>query len=120
MRRIIFAVLAVALLACGGDSTAPKLTDVTGAWTGTSGGVSMSLTLVQTGTTVTGSGNLTGGTTAIAVTASGTYAPPNLSLTLQSPGYQPINYAGTLANPDLINGTLNGSGFTNIALPITK
>ena len=122
MRRIVILLATLGLIACGGDaSTAPNASlNPTGTWRGTSNGYTLSLTLVQTGSTVTGSGQLTGSIGSLAITTSGTFVAPNVSLTLNTQGYLPMNYAGPMANGSTINGTLNGSGFTNVTIPLSK
>lgn len=79
----------------------------------------MSLTLSQTGTSVSGTGSISGGGNTIPLTASGTYVAPDLSLTLSSDGFQPTSYTGSLSH-GTITGTLNGSGFNNASMTLTR
>ena len=118
MRRSFLSLLLAAAIAGCGGSTSPK-SNVNGSWSGSSGGISMSLTLSQSGTSVTGSGQISGGGNTIPLTASGTYVEPDLSLTLSSAGFQPTVYAGSLSH-GTITGTLNGSGFTNQSMTLTR
>ena len=50
---------------------------------------------------------------------SGTYADPNVSLTLVAQGYQPLSFTGTRAGGQ-IAGTLNGSGFNSVPITLYK
>jgi hypothetical protein len=117
--------LMLALTACGGDggSTEPDIPEVTGQWNGpvnTSGGSgSLALTLNESDGTVTGTGTLSTAGDAIALTITGNYAPPNVSLQMNAAGFEPMNLSGTVAE-DEIDGTLNGSGFVNIAVTLAR
>jgi hypothetical protein len=117
--------LMLALTACGGDggSTEPDIPEVTGQWNGpvnTSGGSgSLALTLNESDGTVTGTGTLSTAGDALALTITGNYAPPNVSLQMNAAGFEPMNLSGTVAEDD-IDGTLNGSGFVNIAVTLAR
>lgn len=123
MRRLL--ILLAFALACGGDSNEPTRIEAEGQWSGPINNNSgtplgtMVLTLVETAGAVTGSGNVTAGTESLAITTTGTYAPPNLSLTLSAPGFNDMNLTGTVAETAL-TGTLNGSGFVNAAIALTR
>jgi hypothetical protein len=120
MRRLVSAVVLSFIVACGSESsaTSPANDSVAGTWDGSSGNIGISMTLAQSGSVVTGDGHISGATS-VAFTVTGTFAKPNASLTLTAQGFQPMNYSGTLSG-GFINGTLNGSGFVNAALPLTK
>jgi hypothetical protein len=117
--------LMLALTACGGDggSTEPDIPEVTGQWNGpvnTSGGSgSLALTLNESDGTVTGTGTLSTAGDALALTITGNYAPPNVSLQMNASGFEPMNLSGTVTE-DEIDGTLNGSGFVNIAVALAR
>ena len=117
-RRALVAVLFLALSACSGGGTEP-LPTMTGSWIGTSGTLSMTFTLSQAAATVSGTGNMTGNGVAVALTASGTFSHPGLSMNLTAVGFEPMNYTGTLSG-NTITGTLNGSGFVNRAFALTR
>jgi hypothetical protein len=107
--------LAVALLlltACSGDSTQPAPT-VNGRWEGEIRAIDaeLTLTLMQEGEEVTGTGFIASGTTSISLDARGTFRNPDLELTLRSPGYEPVDLAGELDGEE-IDARLEGSGFT--------
>lgn len=115
--------LSVAFLACGDSSTEPEAT-VTGRWLGTlSSGTStatVNLILAQSGTSVTGNGTLVTSLESIALTATGTFVDPDLSLTISAQGFEQMNYTGRLVTDIQIDGTLNGSGFNNRVLNIVR
>ena len=118
--RSLAALTLIFAVGCGGDkATAPAVnTSATGSWTGTSSGSTLSMVLNDNSGTVTGSGTLSA-SSSIALTITGNHAGANVSLTMSAPGYEPLNYAGTL-NDRTIIGSLNGSGFTNQSLVVTK
>lgn len=124
-RRIPIAALTILVASCGGDSPSEPIPDpkpnVTGTWQGAVSGATMRLTMNHDtlSNAVTGSGNITGGDTGIAISASGNYAGSTLSLTLSSQGFEPMNFTGTHSST-AITGTLNGSGFSNDAVTLTK
>jgi hypothetical protein len=117
-----YARLAIAcalLVACGGDASAPKTT-LTGTWAGQLEGNTFQLTLTQAGTDVTGTGSVRAGATTFPLTAAGTVSnSTSFSLTLSSSGFSPLNFAGTFGRATM-TGTVNGSGFTNAAVTLTK
>jgi hypothetical protein len=105
----------------GGDDEDPNLD---GRWLGT--------TTVQ-GATFTadlqinengGNVNATGTVTFInplAVSATGTYNFPNVSMTIQSSGFEDLNFSGTLsADGDQLTGSMNGSGFDNFSITLRR
>jgi hypothetical protein len=121
----ILALLIALLTACGSDGpaapAAPEPINVSGQWSGPmGGGVTLLLTLSQAGSSVSGSGNMSGPGGAIAMSASGTYVEPNLSLTLSAQGYEDMNFTGKTVTRTSISGTLNGSGFVNQPITFTK
>jgi hypothetical protein len=114
--------LVIAFGACGG-STEPKPLTVAGTWHGQSNTGSTpftaTLTLAQTGTVVTGNGNLSSAGFSAALTVSGTFVEPNLSVTIVAQGYQNMNFTAPLTGESMI-GTLNGSGFNNVGLHLVR
>lgn len=120
MRRLaMLAALVGALVGCS-DSTSPD-DPVSGRWRGRDIQIGLSLDLVvaRQGSAVNGSGTLVYGSTANAVTITGTWVSPNISLVLSSPGFQDTHYGGLL-DADLIDGALNGSGFADIELVLSR
>lgn len=108
--------------ACGSDATGPESTNVSGTWTGSSSGITLSVTLSEgSDGSLSGSGNISGGTESFALTvSSGTHAGSTVSFTMESAGFRDLNYAGTLQSPTSMSGSLNGSGFNNTNLNLTK
>jgi len=120
MRRLLTGLALLALIACGGDSTAPP-PNITGTWAGASStGVVLNLVLTQSAGQITGTGQISGGGTTVALTATGTFANPAVSLDLEATGFSGSNYTGTLTSPTAITGALNGSGFVNERIILTK
>jgi hypothetical protein len=121
-RCLVFLPLFAVLAACGSDATAPEPDPtVTGSWSGAGNGFSLQLTLnQQPDGSVAGSGSITSPTGSIALTvSSGTHAFPNLSLTLGATGLLDTNLTGTVT-ATMITATLNGSGFTDESITLTK
>lgn len=127
MRHVRFLpllILTLFLTACGDKGpTEPKTPpppSASGAWQGTSGGLVMTLTLSETQQAVSGSGNLTFGSNALAVTVQGTHAHPSVGLTLRASGYEDINFQGSFTDSNTMSGTLNGSGFSNQSFTLRR
>lgn len=124
MRILSVAVLAMLVAACGGDS-GPAPIQAEGSWTGpvknNSGATigTLSLTLIETSGTVSGSGNIAGSTVATALTVAGTYTEPSLSLILSSQRFNDINLGGTVSETEIV-GSLNGSGFVQSNITLTR
>lgn len=124
MRISSVAVLAMLVVACGGDSGPAKI-EAEGSWSGpvhdNSGATigQLALTLVETSGSVTGSGNISGTGVAEALDATGSYSAPSLSLNLTSPGFNTINLTAVVAETQM-TGTLSGSGFVNAAIALAR
>jgi hypothetical protein len=80
----------------------------------------MNLTLTETGGNVTGSGTLAGPGGTVSVTVTGTHSHPSVSLTLSLTGFNPAVFTGSFTNDNTIPGALNGSGFVNFGITITR
>ncbi len=123
--RYLVAGLMLLAAACGGDNgtTEPEDPEVEGQWNGPIttdvGSGSLALTLTEASGTVSGTGTLSVPGDAVALTVTGTYAPPNVSLQMTSTGFEPMNLSGEVSE-DEIDGTLNGSGFVNIAVTLRR
>lgn len=118
----ILALLPFFLTACGDSTTEPEPDPVvTGSWSGTSQGATLNLTLSEgVGGAVSGSGNIVGSDNIALTVRQGTHSYPNLSLVLGAQGYEDMNFAGRLLSEDEIAGTLNGSGFDDFNLNLTR
>jgi len=124
MRYLVVGLMLLAAGCGGGDGTTePNEPEVEGRWNGpintNVGSGSLALTLTETDGTVTGNGTLSVTGDALALTVTGTYAPPNLSLEMTSAGFEAMNLSGEVSEEE-IDGTLNGSGFVNIAVTLTR
>ena len=122
IKRVILGTLFLAVMSCKDQGPPPPPT-VDGAWAGASGNFTFNLTLAQSGSTVTGSGQVGGPDESLALTvSSGTFVAPNVSMVLSAQGFQPMNYSGALAtnNSNQIIGRVNGSGFQNDVLVLTR
>ena len=122
-RLITFLSLFVVLAACGDSPVAPEPDPtVSGGWSGTTGTTTFQLTLNESATgAVTGSGSISEPGFALALTVeNGTHVFPNLSLILAADGFQDINLVGTVTSATTIAATLNGSGFANDNINLTK
>jgi hypothetical protein len=125
MRRLLaiafVAMSAISVLGCGADSLGP-VTTVDGEWFGVQNGYSLSLTLTQTPAgEVTGSALVAGVSGVTEASVSGTFAFPTLVLTITPPSFEPVIYTGTMSQASAkIDGKLNGSGFSNLVINISK
>ena len=121
MRRILAVVLLALSAGCGADALGPVMS-VDGEWFGVQNGYSLSLNLTQSATgEVTGSA-LVAGTSGISdAQVQGGFTYPSLVITITPPGFDPVIYTGTMSSSEAkIDGKLNGSGFTNLQLNISK
>lgn len=110
-------VLSLFLLGSCGDPTGLGETNIDDSWTGAVATSTLTVTITENHGTITGSGRITGGAAALALNVTGTRAKENVSMTLSSPGYQPMNFEGEIRHKDQITGTISGSGYN--ALPVT-
>ncbi len=124
MRKLLLAALVSLAAGCGGDSGTDNTPTLDGLWVGTintnGGAGELSLTLNEGNNgQVTGTGTLTVVGDAVALTVTGNYSPPNVSLQMTNPQFEPANLTGTVSK-DQIKGTLNGSGLVSIAVTLDK
>jgi hypothetical protein len=124
MRRIVLTAMVVLALGCGGDGGAePEHPEAEGQWSGTintgSGSGLLELTLDDAGGSITGNGTLTVPDDVLGISVSGSYDPPNISLTMSIPDFQPVDLNGTVGD-NSISGTLNGSGFVNLGVTLQR
>jgi hypothetical protein len=104
------------------DSTEPS---ITGSWAGTSNvqgtPVTLSLQMVENGGSVSGNGSLSA-VSSVAVSVTGTYNYPALSLTIRSSGFQDTAFSGTLAaGGNAITGSMSGSStFENFSITLNR
>ena len=116
----------IALVAgCSKDSpTAPKAT-ATGSWAGTMHGadiegITLSLSLVESNGSVTGSAQLGGTNVPKSLVVTGTFAAPSLSITMTTGALgQPANLTGTISG-NTLTATVNGSGFSADPITMTR
>lgn len=117
----LIAAVAFAFTACSSSTTPATSLPISGDWVGNSSGLTLSLKLLDSKGTVTGSGVFAVDTASLALTVSqGTHVKTNVSLVLSSPGYQDMNFSGVLSSKTQMAGALNGSGFNNFNLNLTK
>jgi hypothetical protein len=121
MRRLFAIALALCVVGCGSDSLAPVMT-VDGQWYGLQNGYSLSLNLTQTAAGDVGGTALIAGISGYTdATVTGTFNYPTLFLTITATNFDPVVYTGTMSESSAkIEGKLNGSGFTNLVLNVSK
>ncbi|MEM1043010.1 MAG: hypothetical protein AAGI91_10310 [Bacteroidota bacterium] len=94
---------------------------LTGTYSGNVEGSTLTLNLAEVAGVITGTGSLSGAGSSLPLTASGTFAPPSVTINLSSPGFDPFTLTG-IASDDgsVITGNLNGSGFTGESVTLTR
>ena len=123
-RRFAIALVAFAvmsILGCGDDTLAPVST-VDGQWFGVMNGYSLSLSLTQTAAgEVTGVALVAGVAGSTEAPVAGTFKFPSLILNVTPQSFEPFTYTGTMSQTEArIDGKLNGSGFSNVVVNISK
>ncbi len=111
--------LALAIMSCKDSPTEPRLS-LNGTWQGfaESAGMVVTLTLTEANGTVTGNGSLQA-LQSLPVSVGGTFDRPDFLLTMTATGYQPVVFNGA-ATATRMTGTLNGSGFTDVAVSLLR
>jgi hypothetical protein len=110
-RSLRAAVLMLALGACSRPAP-PDLSpaaSVAGRWRWSEGGGSLEITLVSSGTQLTGTGSVSNGLQVVRVRITGTYAVPNVTLRLESSGLVTDQFRGRLVADSLLRGVLETS-----------
>ena len=118
MRRLFAAVAILATFGCGSDILGPVQT-VDGRWSGIQNGYSMSMSLTQSGTSVSGEADFIGVGGSASGAVSGTFVYPNVNFTITIPNLADVSYKGTMSTSQAkIFGKLDGSGFAQLELDI--
>jgi hypothetical protein len=119
-------VICLVLAGCGGgDSPAappePKTSPIDGTYRGEVDGAKLYLMLAEAGTSIGGLGNISNIYPIIELrVTSGSYVHPNVTMVLSSSGYQPLNFTGTRVSDNVIKGQINGSGYENASVTLTR
>ena len=120
-RRLLILALVAAAAGCGTDKTLGPVQTIDGQWSATQNGYALSLNVLQAGTSVTGGATLGSVALTATGTVSGTFVYPDVHLTLDFPGYLPVDYIGTMSTTEAkIFGKLNGSGLSNVEIDVKK
>ncbi len=128
LRSLVAVALIFVATACSSSETSGPNGRPSGKWTGSlvSGNFTVSLNLVMVedaGGKVTGNGfissALSGVTNSTALAVTGTFVAPNLSANLTAPGFNTMNLTGAVKG-DTFNAQLNGSGFNNETMVLTR
>ena len=118
MRRLLAALLLASAVSC--DTFDPLIENtVTGTWRGSSTGQTFLVVMQQSGTTVAGTGTITGTGGVKNLSVSGTFTEPTFNGTLTPNGEAPITLVGTVEGRSLV-GTLTGGGFNGAGLALTR
>jgi hypothetical protein len=122
-RLLLFGLATLLLAGCSDDPsddpTAPVAASVTGTWVGSSDGINMTVSLVQSGTDVTGTSTMNSVAASVNLVAEGTFIDRTLTISLTSPELEPATYSGSLSGSTL-TGTINGSGFANFPMTLSR
>lgn len=103
-----------------GVTIIPVVYTATGTFTGVIGSQALSVTLLQSGSAVSGVGTITNtptGTRALSIT--GSFTSPNLIVTITSGSTTPFSLQGTIG-ADAIAASLTGAGFNGDALSLYR
>ncbi len=105
----------------GGDDKDPSLS---GRWLGTAtiqgGTLTVDVQMSENNGAVTATGFVSL-VEPVAVSGTGTYNFPNVSVTLRSSGIDDMNFSGTLgADGQTLAGTMNASGFANFGITLRR
>ena len=125
--RVFSLFLALSILAtgCGGeDSQGPDLRELDGTWAGgtVSNGFSFQITMsvVQEGSAITGTGTISGSGPTCGVSISGDRDGTEVSLSIACPGFQPIGFSGEQRSGSVINGSVSGSGLPTTTFDLLR
>jgi hypothetical protein len=122
MRATVF-LLALAIAACGDGGTDLETPSADGAWRGTleSFPATMRVNITEAADgTISGSGAIYAGTETLSFTLSGTHRHPNVSFDMDFLGFEPAAYSGRFESDDAIRGAIDGSGFTDERVTLSR
>ncbi len=120
-RAFLSLLLVAAMIGCGSDGPAgPDTVSIQGTWTGVTSGVNIRMTFAAGSEAVVGNGSFNGPGLVLPLTINGTRLGVDLNLTLSSPGFEATVFTGTIHSATSITGQLNGSGFVNAPVSLTK
>lgn len=121
---VLASIALIAATGCGG-MLEPEGADLSGQWSGSSQGVTLELTLDEdSDDNLSGSGSLQAEQTISVTVSSGDHSGASFSTTLTSSGFEDVTYSGTVDITEEeeveLDGTLNGSGFNNFSITLTR
>ncbi|MBB4635258.1 hypothetical protein [Longimicrobium terrae] len=128
-RAFLSFAICLVLAGCGGgdgpteSAPAAKTSKLDGEWRGKVDEATLYLRLAESpnGSVVGGLGNLSVVPTFLELrVASSSYMHPDLSMVLSSPGYEPLNFRGQRVRDNVIKGKVNGSGYRDISVTLTR
>lgn len=120
MRRRFLLALPLLFFAACSDSTAP-LPTLDGSWQGLLSISTVTASLSQAGTAITGNASVVFGASSYAMTITGNFNRPTFSVTFDNPTLEPFVFSGELSDDgDRLVGVANGSGFVNTPLTLTR
>lgn len=122
MRNLIILIVTAATIAACGDQ-GPEIPTFTGHWEGfVDAEFTVLISASEREGAVTGAGRFVGspqqGTVAFSV--SGVHLHPDVALTLRPSGFADVNFSGTFDGVDRVSGRLDGAGFTDDSLTLTR
>lgn len=111
---LFFTVLLFALVAgCSKDEpVTPNYPMMSGSWRGAASGITILVTMSESGNVINGSGKFVTRDTLI-ITISGSKTYPDITLQIAAAGYQPSLFRGKFSDDNTVTGKFNGSGFSN-------
>lgn len=122
---VLVMALALPSSGCSDNPVDANEPSITGSWSGFSNvqgtPITLSLQMVENGGSVSGNGSISA-LNSVAVSVTGTYNYPALSLTIRSSGFQDTAFSGTLAaGGNSITGSMSGSStFENFSITLNR
>ena len=120
MRYLIAAFALVLFVGCNSLATDIENSTVNGTWRGTVSGQTFTISLQQAGQTLAGTGTVLNQGVTKSLSVSGSYAKPNLTLTMQSPGDPTLSLDGIVEGDSFVGNLTGGSFTTPVAIAMRR
>jgi len=105
-RRLLMALVVLLVLTACSSSTAPNGNPLDGTWSGDSLGYTLTFSVTESNSYVSGSGTISGNGLSESLDVTGSYYAKGVGLTLTAPDSSTVSYTGKLVSPDELDGTL--------------
>ena len=118
---VLAGVVVLVLGAAGcSDSSSSTRYDTTGQWVGGLSGNTLTVTLNESSSKITGSGTARNGLAVLGLSVTGTNTDKAVSLTMRTEYGEDLKFTGEITSPTVMRGAAQGAGYGYATVILTK